>query len=133
MKQIIIFFLAFISSLSAYCRLSNLEEGNQCFNLGNYSCAEAKYKEDFKTVEGKDKQIADIKLQRTKYCIENLKNADLAYNSKNYSKAKEYYSAILESNSNDEFVKERLEFINVFLTKIVTPPPTPKSHQIQIH
>lgn len=124
MKQIIVFFLAFISSLSAYCQVNNLEEGNQCFNQGNYSCAEAKYKEAFKTAEGKDKQIADIKLQRTKYCIENLKNADLAYNSKNYSKAKEYYSVILESNSNDEFVKGRLESINGFLSPPVKKPTT---------
>jgi hypothetical protein len=127
MKQIIVFFLAFISSLSAYCQVNNLEEGNQCFNQGNYSCAEAKYKEAFKTAEGKDKQIAEIKLQRTKRCIENLKNADLAYNSKNYSKAKEYYSAILESNSNDEFVKGRLESINVFLTPPVKKPVKPST------
>ena len=125
MKQIIIFFLAFISSLSAYCQVNNMEEGNQCFNQGNYSCAEAKYKEFFITAEGKDKQIAEIKLQRTKRCIENLKNANLAYNSGKYSKAKEFYLAILDSNPNDEFVTSRLESIKNILSPPIKKPSKP--------
>lgn len=120
MKQIIILFFAFISSLSAYCQVSNLEEGNQCFNKGDYICAEAKYKETFKTALGKDKQIAEIKIQRAKRCIEILKNADLAFNSKNHTKAKELYLAVLDSNPNDSHAKSQLEIINTFLSKPIT-------------
>jgi hypothetical protein len=112
MKHLIILFFAFISSLSAYCQVNNLDEGNQCFNQGDYICAEAKYKEVFKTAIGKDKQIAEIKIQRTKRCIENLKNADLAFNSKNYTKAKENYNFILDSNPNDNYAKSQLEICN---------------------
>ena len=129
MKQIILLFFVFILPLSAYCQVNNLEEGNQCFNQGDYICAVAKYKEVFKTATGKDKQIADIKIQRAKRCIENLKNADLAFNGKNYTKAKEFYLAILDSNPQDEFVKGRLESINKFLSTPVQKPlnPTTKS------
>jgi len=117
MKHIILFFFVFISSLSVYCQVNNLEGGNQCFNQGDYICAEAKYKEVFKTATGKDKQIAEIKIQRAKRCIENLKNADLAFNGKNYSIAKELYLAVLESNPNDATAKSQLEIINTFLSK----------------
>jgi hypothetical protein len=129
MKQIILLFFVFVLPLSAYCQVNNLGEGNQCFNQGDYNCAVAKYKEVFKTATGKDKQIADIKIQRAKRCIENLKNADLAFNGKNYSKAKEFYLAILDSNPQDEFVKGRLESINKFLSTPVQKPlnPTTKS------
>ena len=56
--------------------------------------------------------IAEIKIQRAKRCIENLKNADLAFNSKNYSKAKQYYLAVLDSNPNDDKSKKQIEIIN---------------------
>lgn len=115
MKQIILLFFVFILPLSAYCQVNNLEEGNQCFNQGDYICAVAKYKEVFKTATGKDKQIADIKIQRAKRCIENLKNADLAFNSKNYPKAKENYNFILDSNPNDNYVKGQLDKINIII------------------
>jgi hypothetical protein len=118
MKQIIIFFLAFFFTISAYCQVSKLEEGNQCFDQGDYSCAEAKYKEAFKTELGRERQIAEIKLQRTKRCIEILKKAELAYNNKNYTKANEFYLTILDSNPKDEFVKGRLESIK----KKIYPP-----------
>ena len=127
MKQIILFFFVFILPLSAYCQVNNLEEGNQCFNQGDYICAVAKYKEVFKTATGKDKQIADIKIQRAKRCIENLKNANLAFNGKIYTKAKEFYLTILDSNPQDEFVKGRLESIYKFLSTPVQKPLNPST------
>ena len=127
MKQIILFFLAFFFTISAYCQVSKLEEGNQCFDQGNYSCAEAKYKEAFKSEVGRDRQIADIKLQRTKRCIEILKKAELAYNNKNYTKANEFYLTILDSNPKDEFVKRRLESIKNILYPPIKKTSIPKT------
>jgi hypothetical protein len=124
MKQILILFFGFISSFSAYCQISNLDDGNECFNQGNYTCAEAKYKQVFKTAVNKEKQIAEIKIQRAKKCIENLRIAELAFKNKNYTKAKEFYLAILDSNPQDEFVKGRLESIN----KSVTIPDSKPSN-----
>jgi len=117
MKQIVILFFAFISSLASYSQVDNLAEGDTCFKDGNYVCAEAKYKEVFKSAVGKEKQIAEIKIQRAKRCAENLKNADLAFNSKDYLKAKEHYSPVLEANSNDIYAKSQLEIINSLLLK----------------
>jgi len=117
MKHIIIIFFLFISSLPAICQVNNLDEGNQCFNKGDYICAEAKYKEAFKTAVGKDKQIAEIKIQRANKCIEYLKSADLEFNNKNYIKAKEKYLLILESNSNDTYAKSQIENCNNLLIK----------------
>jgi hypothetical protein len=117
MKHIIILFFAFITSLSAYSQASNIEEGNLCFDKGDYTCAEAKYKAVFKAAVGKDKQIAEIKIQRAKRCIENLINADLEFKNKNYSKSKELYLAILDSNPNDEIAKSQLEIIIAIIKK----------------
>lgn len=117
MKQIIIFFFIYIFPLSVYCQVNNLEEGNQCFNEGDYICAESKYKEAFKTALGKDKQITEIKIQRAKRCIENLKNANLAFNGKYFKKAKELYLAVLDSNPNDATAKSKLEICNNLLNK----------------
>lgn len=117
MKNKIILFLAFITSLSAYSQVSNLEDGNLCFDKGDYTCAEAKYKAVFKAAVGKDKQIAEIKIQRAKKCLENLKNADLEFNNKNYTRAKELYLAVLDSNPNDENAKSQLEIIIAIIKK----------------
>jgi hypothetical protein len=130
MKQIIILFFAFISSLSAYCQVSDLEEGNQCFSQGDYTCAEAKYKEVFKSAVGKEKQIAEIKIQRVKRCIENLKIADLAFNSKNYTKAKENYNSVLDSNPNDNYVKGQLDKINIIIIESTIKKLTVSKTQI---
>jgi hypothetical protein len=117
MKQIVIFFLVFFSSLSVHCQVNTWEEGNKCFKQADYVCAEAKYKELIKSTIGEEKQIAVTKAQRAKKCIENLKNANLAFNSKNYTKAKELYLAVLESNPNDANAKSQLEIINTLLSK----------------
>lgn len=109
MKQIVILFFACIYSLSAYCQVNNFEDGDKCFTKGDYVCAEAKYKEVYKNAVGKDKKIAEIKVNRAKKCIENLKNAKLVFYSKNFTKAKEFYLAILDSNPNDDYAKSQLE------------------------
>ncbi|GAA4075031.1 hypothetical protein GCM10022389_20860 [Flavobacterium cheonanense] len=119
MKQIIIIIIifAFILPFSAYSQVGIWEEANQCFKLSDYVCAEAKYKELIKSTIGEEKQIAITKAQRAKKCIENLKNANLAFNSKNYTKAKELYLAILDSNPNDDNAKSQLDNISNLLKK----------------
>ena len=117
MKQIIIIIIAFILPFSAYSQVGIWEEANQCFKLSDYVCAEAKYKELIKSTIGEEKQIAITKAQRAKKCIENLKNAALAFNGKNYTKAKEFYLAILDSNPNDDNAKSQLDNISNLLKK----------------
>jgi hypothetical protein len=117
MKHIVIIFFAFILSLSTYSQVNNLEDGDKCFSAGNYTCALTKYKEQYKSANVNDKMDIEIKIQQVKLCIENLKNANLAFNGKNYTKAKELYLAVLDSNPNDANAKSQLDIINNILKK----------------
>ena len=126
MKHLVIIYLTFLFSFSVYSQADNLIDGDKCFNEGNYTCALTKYKEQYKSSNVNDKMDIEIKIQQAKLCLEQLKNANIAFNAKNYTKAKENYLAVLESNPDDEFVKGRLESINVFLTKNVNTPSNPK-------
>ena len=117
MKHIVIIFFAFIFSLSAYSQVNNLEDGDKCFTAGNYTCALTKYKDQYKSANVNDKMDIEIKIQQVKLCIENLKNANLAFNGKNYKKAKELYLAVLDSNPNDANAKSQLDIINNILKK----------------
>jgi hypothetical protein len=89
-----------------------LEEGDKCFTAGNYICAESKYKELVRISAGKEKQIAEIKLQRAQWCLDHLKTANLAFSNKNYKKAKEDYLSILDSNPEDRYVKSQIDMID---------------------
>jgi hypothetical protein len=118
MKHIIIFFV-FVFSLSAFSQVNYLADGDTCFSNGNYACALTKYKEKYKTANESEKLDIEIKIQQAKWCIENLKNADLAFKNNNYNKAKEYYLAVLDSNPNDDKSKKQIEIINNLLLKKV--------------
>ena len=117
MKKLIIFFIVIISSLTTYSQLNSLDVGNDCFKKGDYSCAESNYKEAYKNSIGKEKQIAEIKLQRAKRCNEILKKAELLFKKKNYANAKLSYLSILESNPDDSYVKNQLELIANYNTR----------------
>lgn len=117
MKQIIILFFVLITSFSTYSQVNNLEQGDKCFEKGDYVCAEAKYNALYKSALGKEKQIAEIKIQRAQSCIALLKSANLAIANKSYIKAKENYLSILNSNPEDTYVKSQLEKIISILNK----------------
>jgi hypothetical protein len=117
MKQSIILFIAFILALSAYGQENSLDGADKCFNKGDYTCSEAKYREVFKTAVGKAKQIIEIKIERAKKCNMLLQSAEKEFNNKNYTTAKENYLAILDSNPNDDYVKSQLKIIKDLLDK----------------
>jgi len=97
-----------------------LQDGDRCFDRGDYVCAQTKYNEVFKSASGKDKQIAEIKLTRTKWCTEHLKVADQAFANKNYLSAKENYQSVLETNPNDLYANEQLVKCNNYLSPPIT-------------
>lgn len=111
MKRIAILLFAFISALSANCQTYILD-GDRCFGNGDYTCAVKQYNEAFKLASGKDKQIAEIKLTRAKWCADHTKTANQAFASKNYKIAKENYQRVLESNPKDEYTKSQLDKCN---------------------
>jgi hypothetical protein len=114
MKKIILLFLAVVAAFSAYCQ-NYMQDGDRCFDKGDYACAETKYNEAFKSANGKDKQIAEIKLTRTKWCSDHIKTANQAFFNKNYITAKENFQSVLDSNPNDENAKSKIVECNKFL------------------
>lgn len=120
MKQFIILFFAITFSYTAYSQ-SDSQEGDNCFNKGNYTCAEIKYKELYKLASGADKQFIEIKIQRAKWCSDHLKIADQAFESLNYSKAKENYQSILDSNPKDNYAISQIEKCKVKIHEAANP------------
>jgi hypothetical protein len=109
MKQIILTLIAMVFTFSAFSQTSSLQEGDECFDSGDYACAVTKYNEAIKSATGRDKQIAEIKLSRAKSCLEWLKSANQAFNQGNYKIAKENYQNVLNENPNDSYSTAQLE------------------------
>lgn len=107
MKRVITLFFAVVAAFSAYSQ-TYIQDGDRCFDSGDYICAEAKYNEEFKSTTGKDRQNAEIKLSRARWCGKYLKIANQEFANKNYKAAKENYLSVLESNPKDSYVKTQL-------------------------
>jgi tetratricopeptide (TPR) repeat protein len=120
MRRVTILILAIIAAFSAYSQ-TYIQNGDNCFENGDYTCAISKYNEAFKLASGKDKQIAEIKLTRAKWCAEHIKTANQAFNNKNYTVAKEEYQKVLDSNPKNRYALSKLEDCN----KALNPPATP--------
>jgi tetratricopeptide (TPR) repeat protein len=110
MKRITLLFFAVITALSTCGQTyTYLQEGDRCFDDGEYACAINRYGEAFKSASGKDKQVAEIKLTRAKWCAEHLETATRAFADKDYKTAKDSYLKVLDSNPKDEYVTAQLE------------------------
>ncbi len=119
MKQY--FFLLFIIIFSSTTYSQNyFKEGDKCFEEGDYTCAETKYKELYKSAREADMQFGEVKIDIAKRCIENLKIADQAFASLNYTKAKEKYKSVLDSNPKDVYAKSQIEKCNTKINEAET-------------
>jgi tetratricopeptide (TPR) repeat protein len=119
MKRIVILFFAVVTASSAYSQ-TYLQDGDLCFNSGDYACAITNYNEAFKLASGKDKQIAEIKLTRAKFCQEYIKSANTAFTNKQYSTAKTEYQTVLDSNPKDAYATAKVKEC----TDLLQPKPT---------
>lgn len=119
MKRIIIFFFGITAAFSAYSQ-TYIGVGDLCFDKGDYECAVTNYNNAFNNASGKDKQIAEIKLTRSKWCAEHIKTANQAFAAKNYSTAKDEYQKVLDSNPKDSYAQSQLEKCKTTLN----PPAT---------
>jgi tetratricopeptide (TPR) repeat protein len=108
MKRLTILFFAIITSTSAFCQ-AYIQDGDRCFDSGDYACAITNYDNAFKNTKEKDKQIAEIKLTRAKWCADQLKIANQAFSVKNYKEAIETYQSVLESNPKDLYAKTQVD------------------------
>lgn len=112
LKKVVSIIIAFLVAISAFAQNNLLQEGDNHFDNGEYAQAVSKYNEAFKASSGKDRQIADIKRTRAKYCQEHLRLADTEYSQKHYSKAKTEYQNVLDSNPKDSYARSQIEKCN---------------------
>lgn len=85
-----------------------MQEGDNCFILGDYACAVSKYNGIFINTVGKDRQFAEIKLLRAKWCAEHIKLANQAFSAKKYTNAIDEYLKVIETNPKDSFAQNQI-------------------------
>ncbi|NLO69348.1 MAG: hypothetical protein GX102_00010 [Porphyromonadaceae bacterium] len=117
MKRVYILFLALITSMPAFCQ-SFIQDGDRCFDAGDYACAIAKYENAFKNTTGRDKQIAEIKLTQAKWCADHLESGNKEFEAKNYFIAKQDYQKVLDTNPNDIYAQSQI----AKCVEILNPP-----------
>ncbi len=122
MKKISVLIFVFLTTISVYSQ-SYLQDGDRCFDNSDYDCAITHYNNAFKYTTGKDKQIAEIKLTRAKWCADHIKTANQAFAAKNYSAAKDEYQKVLDSNPKDNYAQSQIEKCN----KVLNPPKLRKA------
>ena len=113
MKQIAILLFALFFTRLTFAQTTFLQEGNNCFAKGDYTCAIVKYKAAINFKDERQKKIAGDNLRQAEKCLEFLTIADAAFNSKNFIKANEYYLNLLNENSKDEYAKAKLKEIKI--------------------
>ncbi len=107
MQRIVLIFFIVIAGFSANCQ-TYIQDGDRCFDSGDYVCAINNYENAFKNASGRDKQMAEIKLTRAKWCAEHLKIANQAFSEEKYSTAKEEYQKVLDSNPQDSLAQSQI-------------------------
>ena len=107
MKRIITLLFAFFPAFLAYSQ-TYVKDGDRCFDSYDYACAIANYDLAFKNATGKDKQIAEIKLTRARWCAEHIKTANQVFSAKNYKAAKDEYQKVLDSNPKDSYAQAQI-------------------------
>ncbi|MBA6151526.1 BACON domain-containing protein [Gelidibacter maritimus] len=108
MKKIIVLVMIFATATSVLAQ-TPLVAGDNCFDNGDYVCAQKKYQDAMDTASGRDKQIAEIRYSRANSCNNWLTVANRAFNNNSYESAKENYQWVLNENPNDNYAKSQLE------------------------
>jgi hypothetical protein len=111
MKQSIVLFFVLIFSYTTYSQ-SYYQEGDKCFDAGDYTCAAVKYKDLYKLANEVNIQLGEVKMKRAENCSKHLKEANRSFESLNYTKAKENYKLILDYNPKDDYAKSQIEKCN---------------------
>ncbi len=107
MSRILAIYFVLISAFSGYGQ-SYIQDGDRCFNSADYACAVTNYDNAFKNSTGKDKQLAEIKLTRAKWCAEHINTANQAFATKSFSTAKNEYQKVLDTNPKDSYAQSQI-------------------------
>lgn len=116
-KQIIVVFMLLFSVPVAFSQ-SNIQTAHSCFNSGDYNGAIDIYNHVFRTEQGKNKRIAEIKRNTAQQCLALLEAANSAFNKKNYTLAKDKYQLVLDKNPKDRYAKTQRDKCSALLQPI---------------
>lgn len=126
MKKILLS-LTFIFTVSSVFSQTALQDGDRCFEQGDYARAIIKYGDAVTSLSGRDKQIAEIKLSRAKSCANWLSAANTAFDEGAFKVAQEHYQNVLNENPDDSYAKARMEKCSAELAAATLPRPAPRT------
>ena len=115
-----------------------LQDGDNCYDKGNYECALENYKA-YRYLSGNSGQDVSVQIKNAEDCQTNKAMADGYYRDKDYENAANKYQQVVSMNSKDEYAKAQhkacvteIEKIKTELAKPPTPPPAPvRDHVIK--
>ena len=116
MKKLLLFLFAILVSFTGFSQDLS-QQANDCFDTGNYACAQKKYEASYLLAKTSQKQIIEIKIQTVKWCLNKLEIANNLFESKSYKSAKDTYQEILSANPKDNFSKSQVEKCDVLIEK----------------
>ncbi|GHB36265.1 BACON domain-containing protein [Mongoliitalea lutea] len=104
-------FFIFIIGYSEYAfsQASSLSRANECFNLGDYSCAIRNFEAALRNATGRDRQLIEINILRAKSCLEWTTEANYFFEKRDFENAATLYENVLKENPNDELARIQLE------------------------
>ena len=75
MKKLLLFLFAILVSFTGFSQDLS-QQANDCFDTGNYACAQKKYEASYLLAKTSQKQIIEIKIQTVKWCLNKLEIAN---------------------------------------------------------
>ncbi|MDB2495485.1 hypothetical protein N9X07_04800 [Flavobacteriaceae bacterium] len=119
MKKLLLFLIAILLSFTSFSQDLS-QQANDCFNAGDYACAEEKYEAYYKLAKPSQKQIIEIKIQTVKWCLNKLEIANKLFESESYKYAKNTYNEILSANPKDNFSKNQIIKCDLLVEKTLS-------------
>jgi tetratricopeptide (TPR) repeat protein len=119
MKKLLLFLIAILLSFTSFSQDLS-QQANDCFNAGDYACAEEKYEAYYKLAKPSQKQIIEIKIQTVKWCLNKLEEANKLFESESYKDAKNIYNEILSANPKDNFSKNQIIQCDLLVEKTLS-------------
>ena len=119
--------------LTGFCLLAlnishaqnNLQQGDECFDKGEYECAKRSYSL-YKTQNATAGM--DEKIERCDECIKILGIANFLFSEKEYARAKDKYNELLALNPKDPHAKEQVTLCNSAISSVIRSNATQEDY-----
>ncbi|MDR2913223.1 MAG: SUMF1/EgtB/PvdO family nonheme iron enzyme [Tannerella sp.] len=127
MKRTTLIFIGICILTLNICQAQDyLQQGNDCFDRGDYDCAKTNYAAQ-KTYGSASEM--DKKIEQCNNCLSVLPIANFLFSDKDYSRAKEQYEKLLAINPKDPYARKQVDLCQKQLNANVasTTPSTTSS------